>query len=73
MRHFFPLSRGDLAFLIIALAWAVVALLPWAREHHFLGVALVGWLMAALMVVAPVVALIRVWREDATTKSDEEE
>lgn len=76
MRDFFPLSRGDLAFLIIVLAWAFVAFLPWARDIHVLGVALVGWLLAALMIVAPAVALIRVWRErpaGVAAPEDEEE
>ena len=59
-RGFFPMSRGDLAFLVLILAWAVVALLPWARETELGGVALLGWLMAGLMVLSPAVALGRI-------------
>ena len=73
MRGFFPLSRGDVVFLLVIHAWALVAFLPWARDIHVLGVALVGWLMAALMIVAPVVALVRVFREEAPARRDEEE
>jgi len=73
VRNFFPLSRGDLGYLIIVLGCALVAFLPWARGIHFLGVALVGWLMAALMVVAPLVALARVMREPRGTESSRED
>lgn len=59
-RGFFPMSRGDLAFLVLILAWAVVGLLPWAREAELGGVALLGWLMAGLMVLSPAVALGRI-------------
>lgn len=59
-RGFFPMPRGDLAFLALILLWAVVALLPWAREAELGGVALLGWLMAALMVFSPAVALGRI-------------
>ena len=72
MRGFFPMSRGDLAYVILLLGFAVVAFLPWAREVHFVGVALVGWLMALLMIVAPVVAIIRILQERRIRKEPRE-
>lgn len=63
MANFFPMSRGDLAYVIIIIAVAVIAFLPWAREIHFAGVALVGWLMALLMILSPVIALVRIAQE----------
>lgn len=62
-RGFFPMPLGDLLFLAFILAWAVVALLPWAREDELMGVALLGWLMAGLMVLSPVIALGRILLE----------
>jgi len=63
MKQFFPLSRGDALYLVGLIVFAGVAFMPWTREVQLAGVALIGWLMAGLMVVAPVVALIRVARE----------
>lgn len=60
---FFPLSPGDIAYVIAVLAFAVVAFLPWARDISFAGVALIGWLMAMLMVAAPLIALVRIASE----------
>gem|GEM_PF-2288758 len=59
-RGFFPMPRADIAFLVIILAWAIVALLPWARETEAGGVAMLGWLMAGLMVLSPAIALGRI-------------
>ena len=56
---FFPMSRGDLVFLLSLIAFAVVAFLPWARDVTWGGMALVGWLMALLMILSPAIALAR--------------
>lgn len=59
MPDFFPLPRGDRWFILSILAFAVVAFLPWTHTIEVAGMALFGWMMAALMVVAPIVALVR--------------
>jgi hypothetical protein len=70
--NFFPMSRGDLAYVVIIISVAVIAFLPWAREIHFAGVALVGWLMALLMVISPVIALVRIAQERRHQDGEEE-
>lgn len=69
---FFPLSPGDIAYVVAVLAFAVVAFLPWARDISFAGVALIGWLMATLMVAAPLIALVRIASEKRPTKHGDE-
>ncbi len=58
-RGFRPLARGDRVYLIVVIAFAVLAFLPWSRELQLGPMALLGWLMAALMVLSPVIALTR--------------
>lgn len=60
---FFPMSRGDRLYLVLVLVGAVVALLPWSRDIEVGGMSLMGWLLAGLMVLAPVVAIVRIVRE----------
>lgn len=67
MSSFFPISKGDLAYLLAVLAFAVIAFLPFSREHEMGGVALLGWLMAALMIIAPALALVRILTERRTS------
>ncbi len=59
MSNFFPMPRGDRWYILAILLFAVVSFLPWSHSIQVAGMALFGWLMAALMVVAPVVALLR--------------
>ncbi len=63
MNGFFPMRRGDVVYLVLVIVFAVVSLLPWAREVDVGGMVLLGWLMAALMVLSPVIALVRIARE----------
>ncbi len=65
MSRFFAMSRGDRAYLAALLLFAALAFLPWTRDVSLAGLALFGWLMAALMVAAPLVALLRLmaWRK----------
>ena len=66
MKGFFPIRGGDLLFLVAFLLLSALGFfLPWLREATFAGVAAFGWWMAALMVVVPAVALLRVLREPA--------
>ena len=53
------MNKGDGTYLIAVLIFAFVAFLPWSYRIQFSGMALFGWLMAALMVFSPTVALIR--------------
>ena len=63
MSNFFPMSRGDLLFIVTLLVFAVVSFLPWSRDAYWSGMAMLGWMMAILMVLSPAIALIRLLRE----------
>jgi hypothetical protein len=59
MSNFFPISRGDFFYIVIILIFAFAAFLPWSHRIYLGGMALFGWLMAALMVLSPSIALFR--------------
>ncbi len=63
MSHFFPMPRRDRWYLLAILIFAGIAFLPWTKQIHFAGMALFGWLMAALMIFSPTLALLLLWRE----------
>ena len=65
MSNFFPMPRGDRYFALAVVVVAVLALLPWSHHIMIKGLALLGWLMAALMLIAPTVALWRLVSADA--------
>jgi hypothetical protein len=56
---FFPMSRGDRWYLAALVLVAVVAFLPVSRGTQVGPLPLFGWMMAGLMVAAPLVALVR--------------
>ena len=56
---FYPLSRGDRAYLLALFVFAGVALLPDYGARTFYGVHVLAWWMAALMLFSPLVALAR--------------
>ncbi len=58
-RGFRPLPRGDRLYLVVVIGFALLAFLPWSRDIHVGPMALLGWLMAALMVLSPAIALVR--------------
>jgi len=60
-RAFLPMPRGDRWYLGALVAVAVVAFLPWSRATVIGSLPVFAWLMAALMVLSPVVALLRLW------------
>lgn len=62
MRPFFPMPRGDLLTIVGLVLFALLSFVPFTREVHIGGMALLGWLMAALMVISPLVALARLRR-----------
>jgi hypothetical protein len=56
---FFGMPRGDRYYLLALIATAFVAFLPWSRATHVGVLPVFAWIMAGLMVVAPLVALLR--------------
>ncbi len=63
MSHFFTMPAGDRRYLLAILIFAFISFLPWTKNIYFAGMALFGWLMAALMVFSPTIALIYLLRE----------
>lgn len=60
----YKMPKGDLAFIVTLMTVAAAAFaIPSLRSEKFLGVALFGWWMAALMFLGPALALIRIVRE----------
>ncbi|MCI0693794.1 hypothetical protein L0337_17525 [candidate division KSB1 bacterium] len=62
MSNFFPMPRGDRWYLIVIIVFSFISFLPWSQGIHVAGMALFGWLMTALMVLSPTIALIRLIR-----------
>ena len=62
MSSFFSLSRGDRIYIIALVVFAVVCFLPWSRQIELGGMALLGWLLSALMIFSPTIALLRLFR-----------
>jgi hypothetical protein len=73
MKRFFPMPWGDLAFLVGLVGFAVVAFLPWSRGLMVGNMAALGWLMAALMILSPVVALLRLFLARSSAPPTDEE
>ena len=71
MSNFFQIPRGDLVFIVVLLLFAVVSFLPWSREVEWAGMAMLGWMMAILMVLSPIIALIRLKRTPGPVGQDE--
>lgn len=57
------MPRGDRWYLAVLVAIAVAAFLPWSRMTHVGVLPVFAWMMAGLMICAPVVALVRLLRE----------
>jgi len=57
MKSFFPMRRGEAATLAFLIAFAAFAFIPAWRTTELWGMAVFGWLIAALMVVSPTLAL----------------
>jgi len=55
--NFFPMARGEKVALGVLIFFAAASFLPMARNVEFAGMALFGWLMAALMVLSPILTL----------------
>ncbi|MBI4474531.1 MAG: hypothetical protein HY646_17810 [Acidobacteria bacterium] len=59
MSNFFPIRGGDAWYLAVLLAVVVISFLPQTRAVQVAGMSLFGWMMSGLMVIAPLVALVR--------------
>ena len=56
-KHFFPMARGERSALLLLILFSAVCFLPVWRSLEVAGMALTGWLLAALMVVSPILTL----------------
>lgn len=66
MRHsFFPMRRREGATIVFLIAFAVFAFIPVWRTVHVGGMAVFGWLIAALMLISPTVTLMAFLRRRA--------
>ena len=66
MKSFFPLRRGEGATLVFLIAFSAFAFIPQWRMIEAGGMAVFGWLIAALMLVSPALALVTILRPDGT-------
>ncbi len=57
MKSFFPMRPREGATLVFLVAFAAFAFIPAWRTVEFGGMAVFGWLIAALMLVSPAVTL----------------
>lgn len=57
MKSFFPMVPREGATLVFLIAFAAFAFVPAWRTVEFGGMAVFGWLIAALMLVSPAVTL----------------
>lgn len=64
MKQFFPMSKSEVAMLIFLIMMSVILFLPMWRTMEIGGMAVFGWLLAALMIASPVLALLVLGRAD---------
>ena len=57
MKSFFSMERGESVALAFLLVFSAITFLPVWREVEAGGMVLFGWLMAALMVLSPALAI----------------
>jgi hypothetical protein len=56
-RHFFPMARGESSALLFLILFSAACFLPRWRGIEVAGMAVTGWLLAALMVISPILTL----------------
>jgi hypothetical protein len=56
-RQLYPMARGERLALAFLIVFSIVCFLPVWRTIEVVGMALTGWLMAALMVTSPILTL----------------
>lgn len=64
------MSRTERAALGGLVAFSILAFLPVFRDASLLGVALFGWMMAALLLGSPAILLLLVLKDPAPTEDD---
>ena len=64
MKQFFPMGKGEALMLVFLILMSVISFLPMWRTMEIGGIAVFGWLMAALMIASPVLALLVFRRSD---------
>jgi hypothetical protein len=60
--NFFPMANRERFVLLVLILFAALSFVPKARSVEVAGMALFGWMMAALMVVSPILTLWAVRR-----------
>ena len=66
MKSFYRMDRREAFALLILVAFAAFSFLPRWRETELFGMAVFGWLMAALMVLSPVLVLFVILRAQSS-------
>lgn len=56
-RPFFPMPRSERSALVFLILFSLVSFLPVWQRLELAGMALTGWMMAALMVISPILTL----------------
>jgi len=57
LKSFFHMDRAEALALLFLVAFSALSFLPAWRSQKIAGMAVFGWLMAALMVLSPALAL----------------
>ena len=68
MKSFFPMARREGATLVFLIAFAAFAFIPAWRTIEIGGMAVFGWLIAALMLISPTVTLFTFLRRGGSGK-----
>lgn len=58
VKSFFGMGRGEAATLAFLILFSAFSFLPRWRHIEVAGMAVFGWLMAALMLISPALALV---------------
>ncbi|MDE2866921.1 MAG: hypothetical protein OXR05_17770 [Gemmatimonadota bacterium] len=68
MKPFFPMVRREGATLVFLISFAAFAFIPAWRDLEIGGMAVFGWLIAALMLISPTVTLVAFLRRRADSR-----
>ena len=58
MKSFFRMDRGEATVVALLILFSAISFLPRWRTIEVAGMVVFGWLMAALMVISPALALV---------------
>jgi hypothetical protein len=64
MKQFFQMAKAEALLLVFLIVMAVTSFLPMWRTMEIGGMAVFGWLLAALMITSPLLALLVFRRAD---------